>query len=215
MSTWNDSPQRELTTNPLSGKLGADHRLPRRHRRPRRAAEQRRLRGPLHRRQLAPPRLRQPGLQGHRRRVGHPGFCSLSCSGPRSYGDPADETRRGGKAPLARGLVRLTGRFMRHGLPAGLPACRPATGCSGSAGHRRSGSSRTRNSQREMAPPGPDRRPSRRKIRTTRRDPAQAPRLIWCAATSPGRGPMSCGSATRRTSGQMRAGPRGESQLRP
>ena len=25
MSTWNDSPQRELTTNPLSGKLGADH----------------------------------------------------------------------------------------------------------------------------------------------------------------------------------------------
>jgi len=25
MSTWNGSPQRELTTNPLSGKLGADH----------------------------------------------------------------------------------------------------------------------------------------------------------------------------------------------
>src|SRR6185312_11750853 len=25
-STWNSSPQRELTTNPLSGKLGADHR---------------------------------------------------------------------------------------------------------------------------------------------------------------------------------------------
>ena len=24
MSTWNGSPQRELTTNPLSGKLGAD-----------------------------------------------------------------------------------------------------------------------------------------------------------------------------------------------
>ena len=24
MSTWNSSPQRELTTNPLSGKLGAD-----------------------------------------------------------------------------------------------------------------------------------------------------------------------------------------------
>ena len=30
-------------------------------------AEQRRLRGPLHRRQLAAPHLRQPGLQGHRR----------------------------------------------------------------------------------------------------------------------------------------------------
>jgi hypothetical protein len=26
MSIWNSSPQRELTTNPLSGKLGADHR---------------------------------------------------------------------------------------------------------------------------------------------------------------------------------------------
>ena len=25
MSIWNSSPQRELTTNPLSGKLGADH----------------------------------------------------------------------------------------------------------------------------------------------------------------------------------------------
>jgi hypothetical protein len=25
MSTWNGSPQRELTTNPLSGKFGADH----------------------------------------------------------------------------------------------------------------------------------------------------------------------------------------------
>ena len=25
MSTWNSSSQRELTTNPLSGKLGADH----------------------------------------------------------------------------------------------------------------------------------------------------------------------------------------------
>jgi CHAT domain-containing protein len=25
MSTWNGSPQRELTTNTLSGKLGADH----------------------------------------------------------------------------------------------------------------------------------------------------------------------------------------------
>ena len=25
MSTWNSSRQRELTTNPLSGKLGADH----------------------------------------------------------------------------------------------------------------------------------------------------------------------------------------------
>jgi dihydrofolate reductase len=24
-STWNSSPQRELATNPLSGKLGADH----------------------------------------------------------------------------------------------------------------------------------------------------------------------------------------------
>ena len=24
-NTWNSSPQRELTTNPLSGKLGADH----------------------------------------------------------------------------------------------------------------------------------------------------------------------------------------------
>ena len=31
--------------------------------------EQRRVRGPLHRRQLAAPRLRQPGLQGHRRRL--------------------------------------------------------------------------------------------------------------------------------------------------
>ena len=30
-------------------------------------AEQRRVRGPLHRRQLAAPHLRQPGLQGHRR----------------------------------------------------------------------------------------------------------------------------------------------------
>src|SRR5207248_10787179 len=26
-SIWNSSPQRELTTNPLSGKLGADHLL--------------------------------------------------------------------------------------------------------------------------------------------------------------------------------------------
>jgi hypothetical protein len=26
MNTWNGSPQRELTTNPLSGKLGADHK---------------------------------------------------------------------------------------------------------------------------------------------------------------------------------------------
>jgi hypothetical protein len=25
-SIWNSRPQRELTTNPLSGKLGADHR---------------------------------------------------------------------------------------------------------------------------------------------------------------------------------------------
>jgi hypothetical protein len=25
MSIWNSSPQRELATNPLSGKLGADH----------------------------------------------------------------------------------------------------------------------------------------------------------------------------------------------
>jgi len=28
MSTWNGSPQRELTTNPLSGKLGADQIAP-------------------------------------------------------------------------------------------------------------------------------------------------------------------------------------------
>jgi len=39
------------------------------HRRPCCEAEQRRVRGPLHRRQLAAPRLRQPGLQGRRRRV--------------------------------------------------------------------------------------------------------------------------------------------------
>ena len=36
--------------------------------RPGSEAQQRRIRGPLHRRQLAPPRLRQPGLQGRRRR---------------------------------------------------------------------------------------------------------------------------------------------------
>jgi len=30
MITWNGNPQRELTTNPLSGKLGADHRRRRR-----------------------------------------------------------------------------------------------------------------------------------------------------------------------------------------
>ena len=42
------------------------------HRRPCCEAEQRRVRGPLHRRQLAAPRLRQPGLQGHRRRLGRP-----------------------------------------------------------------------------------------------------------------------------------------------
>ena len=44
-------------------------RLPGRHRRPRCEAEQRRVRGPQHRRQLAPPHLRQPELQGRRRRL--------------------------------------------------------------------------------------------------------------------------------------------------
>ena len=43
-------------------------RLPGRRRRPGGSAGQRRVRGPLHRRQLAPPHLRQPGLPGHRRR---------------------------------------------------------------------------------------------------------------------------------------------------
>ena len=61
--------------------------------------------------------------------------------------------------------------------------------------------------EREMARQGLAGRCSRRKIRTTRRDPLPEPRrLIWCAATSPGRVPMSCGSATRLTSGLMRAG---------
>ena len=41
---------------------------PGRHRRPCCEAEQRRVRGPQHRRQLAPPHLRQQGLQGRRRR---------------------------------------------------------------------------------------------------------------------------------------------------
>ena len=44
-------------------------RLPGRHRRPSGEAEQRRVRGPQHRRQLAAPHLRQPGLQGRRRRL--------------------------------------------------------------------------------------------------------------------------------------------------
>ena len=43
------------------------NRLPWGRRRPSRTAEQRRLRSPQHRRQLAAPRLRQPGLPGHRR----------------------------------------------------------------------------------------------------------------------------------------------------
>jgi NAD binding domain of 6-phosphogluconate dehydrogenase/NAD-binding of NADP-dependent 3-hydroxyisobutyrate dehydrogenase len=41
-------------------------------RRPCREAEQRRIRGPQHRRQLAAPHLRQPGLRGRRCRVGAP-----------------------------------------------------------------------------------------------------------------------------------------------
>ena len=44
-------------------------RVPRRHRRPCRQAEQRRVRGPQHRCQLAAPHLRQQRLQGGRRRL--------------------------------------------------------------------------------------------------------------------------------------------------
>ncbi len=44
-------------------------RIPGGHRRPGGEVEQWRVRGPLHRRQLAPPRLRQSGLRGHRCRL--------------------------------------------------------------------------------------------------------------------------------------------------
>jgi hypothetical protein len=55
------------------GHHGGTGRLSGRRRRPRRQAEQRRVRGPQHRRQLASPHLRQQELQGRRRQLGGAG----------------------------------------------------------------------------------------------------------------------------------------------
>ena len=57
-------------------------RLPGWHRRPRREAEQRRVRSSQHRRQLAPPCLRQQDVQGRRRRVGECVMGAWPCRPP-------------------------------------------------------------------------------------------------------------------------------------
>ena len=67
-------------------------RLPGGRRRPCCAAEQRRVRGPLHRRQLAAPRLRQPELQGRRRRLA--AAAAVGACLPRHRGDRLARPRR-------------------------------------------------------------------------------------------------------------------------
>ena len=74
-------------------------------RRPCCEADQRRIRGPQHRRQLATPRLRQPGLQGGRRRVAVDS--DMLVARPPRGARAASTASRGSDLPLRRRSARF------------------------------------------------------------------------------------------------------------